>query len=599
MRIERLHIDGFGVYRDAGFGPFDPALTIVTGLNEAGKSTMLAFIRAVLFGFPARGGAEHYPPLSGGRHGGRVHIVTDGGARFSIERFQGRGGGSVAITAADGSPVDEAMLPGLLGHVSGSLFQAVFAFDLEDLPKTAAGDDQEVSNRIYSAGTGAADLPGVMESLKKRAEDIFAPRGKNQPVAELLRTLGETESAVKAIRTQAADYGHALARREQLTGEVDEYQQQLEASVTRRRELEAFRSAQDDWSALRTIEQRLDVLPDHGSFPDDPIGRLDRFEQQYFERQAIARDATEELDLAQETAERPIDDEPLLSRAVELESLRRGIGGFNSSIRDLPERSAELRAMQAQLDASLRHLGPGWDESRLERFDTSMPRVDAVEQWRQALSERGQTIRDRAATLEIERQEHRDAVEAQAVSRAMLEAASSPSVSTETLEQRGVAMRDARRQESEYARLRQRRVDLELQQSDARSPAGTPSIRSPWAPPLILALAGLVLVVVGIAGGQAVAVVLGAPGNAGAGGSATPGATRGSAPRGGGGAVGFAQPCRRSWSRIGRRFARREPAGRRRCRARRRHEFAHGLERARRATPGCGCGSGATATAPH
>ena len=506
MRVERLHIDGFGVYHDAPFGPFDQALTVVTGLNEAGKSTLLRFIRAVLFGFPQRLGAEHYPPLAGGRHGGRVHIVTDAGERFTIERFHGRGTGPVTITAADGSSVDESVLPRLLGHASGSLFQSVFAFDLEELKKPAAGDDQETSNRIYSAGTGAGQLPRVLEDLNKRSRDIFAPRGQNQPVAGLLRALAETESDFNAVRSQAADYGQAVSRRGELTGDIARYQARLDANAKRQRELERYRSAQTDWHALRAAEQRIEALPDLGSFPEDPIGRLDRFEEQRLERQAIVREAADQVEPAREEAERPISDESLLGHSSEIELLRRGRGSFDSSIGDLPERVAELRNMESQLQESLRQLGPDWDESRLEHFDTSIPRLDQVEQQRQGLSQRRQAIRDREATVEREHQEHRDAVGAQEKARAQLDAVSRPPLTIEAMEQRRAALRDARRQEEDHSRARQRRVDLELQQSGA----GGPGERR-WALPLLLALAGAASLVVGIVvDEQQAAIVLGA-----------------------------------------------------------------------------------------
>jgi len=49
------------------------------GENEAGKSTLLAFLRAMLFGFPKKStSARQYPPLRGGGHGGRIVVTDDG-----------------------------------------------------------------------------------------------------------------------------------------------------------------------------------------------------------------------------------------------------------------------------------------------------------------------------------------------------------------------------------------------------------------------------------------------------------------------------------------------------------------------------------------
>ena len=52
MRLEELYLDGFGHFHQRAIGPISGHITVFYGPNEAGKSTLLAFIRAVLFGFP-------------------------------------------------------------------------------------------------------------------------------------------------------------------------------------------------------------------------------------------------------------------------------------------------------------------------------------------------------------------------------------------------------------------------------------------------------------------------------------------------------------------------------------------------------------------
>ena len=89
MRIDRIYIDGFGRFSDKTFGPFNSQVTIFEGENEAGKSTLLAFIRTILYGFPARNRDEHYPPMRGGRHGGRIVVADDSGELYTVERYAG------------------------------------------------------------------------------------------------------------------------------------------------------------------------------------------------------------------------------------------------------------------------------------------------------------------------------------------------------------------------------------------------------------------------------------------------------------------------------------------------------------------------------
>ncbi len=52
MRIAALQIDSFGVLRDTLLTRLPPGLVLIQGDNEAGKSTLLWFIRGMLFGFP-------------------------------------------------------------------------------------------------------------------------------------------------------------------------------------------------------------------------------------------------------------------------------------------------------------------------------------------------------------------------------------------------------------------------------------------------------------------------------------------------------------------------------------------------------------------
>ena len=87
MRLKELFLDGFGHFQQRTFSLAEGRVTVFYGPNEAGKSTLLAFIRTVLFGFPAQHRDFHYPPLAGGRHGGRGSASTetmDAYIRFSV-----------------------------------------------------------------------------------------------------------------------------------------------------------------------------------------------------------------------------------------------------------------------------------------------------------------------------------------------------------------------------------------------------------------------------------------------------------------------------------------------------------------------------------
>ena len=48
MKIKEIYIEGFGHFHDYAIRDLSPGITIIKGPNEAGKSTLLAFIRRML-----------------------------------------------------------------------------------------------------------------------------------------------------------------------------------------------------------------------------------------------------------------------------------------------------------------------------------------------------------------------------------------------------------------------------------------------------------------------------------------------------------------------------------------------------------------------
>ena len=207
MRIVDFHIDGFGHFADADVGPFGSPVTVFFGLNEAGKSTYLQFIRAILFGFPRRRGGDFYPPQRGGSHGGRITLAAKDGAKYIVQRTQGPGVGPVTLRSSAGETLNEAMLAGLLGHHGKDVFEKVFAFTLDELHSEDSLKDESVNSQIYSAGMGATNLPAVLKQLKSNKDSLFRKGGSKQKIAEVNGRLSEVDSKLREVANNAARYG--------------------------------------------------------------------------------------------------------------------------------------------------------------------------------------------------------------------------------------------------------------------------------------------------------------------------------------------------------------------------------------------------------
>ena len=158
MRLRGWHVEGFGLLHDFRIGDLSGGLTIVFGPNEAGKTSLLAFIRGVLFGYPDRRQKERqYPPLRGGRHGGRV-FVESGQSTWIVERFASPA--HLSITQSNGSLGSDEDLRRLLGGVDVDLYRNVFAFSLAELQELKSLEVEGVRERIFAAGVVGAGAIG-------------------------------------------------------------------------------------------------------------------------------------------------------------------------------------------------------------------------------------------------------------------------------------------------------------------------------------------------------------------------------------------------------------------------------------------------------
>ena len=388
MRIEDLHIDGFGILNDMSLGPLPSGLSVIRGDNEAGKTTLLAFVRHILFGFPdGRSNENQYPPLRGGKHGGRIKVMTDGGDPYVIERRPGKGAGNVKLTMPDGRTGDDSVLQQLLGFASRELFLNVFAFSLSELQRFESLDDDAVKGAIYSAGmgTGSVSLPEIDSDLENEMGDVFKPRGRKPVMNEVLK---ELETVEKGLRQR----GDNVEEFDRLHGELAELDERIKSLQSRKNQAQERRDragklvdAWEDWVELCSCRDELEQLPEMESFPAQGLERLERAEQQ----EESVQEALRELEDEQKSHEQKLEsldvDEDVIERADRIAALQRGRDQYDSAVRELPRREQELKEARERLEQDLKELGPQWDVQKLEEFDSSVGQRDTVREFRDRL----------------------------------------------------------------------------------------------------------------------------------------------------------------------------------------------------------------------
>jgi uncharacterized protein YhaN len=386
VKLDGWSIDGFGVFSDYEVTGLSPRLTVLLGPNEAGKSTLLAFVRGVLFGFPDRRNREsQHPPLTGGRHGGRLHLRGPDGV-YVVEREAGRRVPPQVILP-DGSLGSSADLDTLLGGVDKALFRSVFAFGLGELQSFESLTEDGVGDRIFSAGivgAGRSARQAVTE-LEAAAAQRWRPRGDSQ-VARLLREAEALDQQLAAARAAAAGYPEAVERQAALERT---HQAALGEVVRLRRrsaDLERLRELWPAWSELEQARRALAELPDVGPVPLDGRERLAAALADVGNASAALREASDaRQEAALQLAALTVDDD-LAAAAGEAAALADESALALALDQQAEAASGHARAAATALEAALGRLGPGWDADRAAALDRSLLRREEIREHQAALS---------------------------------------------------------------------------------------------------------------------------------------------------------------------------------------------------------------------
>lgn len=324
MKIENIHVDGFGVWNDKTWGPLTPGLNVFHGPNETGKTTLMTFIRSMLFGFEKRGSARRYEPAKGGSHGGSLDVIV-GDTRLRLERTSGRHArGSVSVYTGDAAG-DETALERLLGGTTKTLYHNVFAFGLEELEQFHTLQESEIATHISGAGLGigASRWTAVQKDLEDRQGALFLPRGQNSTINVAFKELESVRDDLDRTEHQPQDYLTAHETRTRLAVELSGLEEAV-AEVSRRIEHYAKRVKNRPYVERRNkIEARIKELPAVDVFPEGGIERLDMLLKQQrslLDERAKNQTAAEARRLRRQQLD--VDREECARRSQVLESLR-------------------------------------------------------------------------------------------------------------------------------------------------------------------------------------------------------------------------------------------------------------------------------------
>ena len=197
MRFSRLLLERYGRFEgcELDFRPGSPDLHVVYGENEAGKTTSLAAVTDLLFGFPVRSPYNFLFDYSLLRVGA---VLQDGGATLECRRKKGT---SSTLLGPDDTAIDEAPLAAMLRGQTRDTFGLSFSLNqvaLRSGGKAMVEAKNDLGRTLFAAGSGLTGVSDELRRLETEADAIWGPTNRgSRTFAVAQRQLAESMRSVR------------------------------------------------------------------------------------------------------------------------------------------------------------------------------------------------------------------------------------------------------------------------------------------------------------------------------------------------------------------------------------------------------------------
>lgn len=246
MKLTQIKIIHFGKLNDVTFN-LNKDLTIFLGANEAGKSTTVAFVKQVLFGFHLRTNKspffENYQPLDHVSPMGGSLTFEDTDGTFLLSRLYAKGDpkkGVLKVSLND-QEVPENVFFDRIQNIDGSFYTDSFIFNQDMLREVNRLSQAELMEQIYFLGASQSHkLLDLRDEFSSNAQKLFKKSGRKPIVNQLINQIEEQKEVLAQTNSELNDY------------------RELEEKLTQ--EKEKLKKIQSELVELNKEDQKISLL---------------------------------------------------------------------------------------------------------------------------------------------------------------------------------------------------------------------------------------------------------------------------------------------------------------------------------------------------
>ena len=296
MRVKDLQIDGFGVWTGLSIDSLPDGMTLFYGPNEAGKTTVMQFLRASLYGFTPDRREKYLPPIYGGTPGGAIRVTGPGGGyqiRRHCQMTNESVTGQLSVTGQDGLAQGQHRLNMLLGQVDEAIFTNVFAIGMRELQELNTLDDTAAADELYklSSGLDRVSLVDVIRSLREGRKTLVGETSESRAadadqLESLIRRREQLRDEVQSLTGHSRRWSEFATQRQSQQIEIGDLSDRITNWEREGKVVEQSIGVFDLWSKRSELEAEMELIEAETQLPDEAPGQLVQIDAMIEDRRA-------------------------------------------------------------------------------------------------------------------------------------------------------------------------------------------------------------------------------------------------------------------------------------------------------------------------
>ncbi|MCL2743855.1 MAG: AAA family ATPase, partial [Planctomycetaceae bacterium] len=345
MNITGLEIERFGIWAGLTIPKLSPGLNVFYGGNEAGKSTMLEFIRSQLYGFGEY--RKRFARRPGGKNSewnadydadGKPMMIVAGGilrlecpsGNYTLRRMfhpdviEGRE--DVDLRSLDGEQERAQLLRILTCGVDETTFNNVFAIGLDELQRLGSLNDTEASEMLFRLSTGM-DRMSIVDSIKEIAArrnavlNVHENPHKPSLLTQLLRQRDKIIEEQAGVKLLVREYIRLRSERKDMDNSLSVLEHELTKLQREKRLYETAEICEPIWIRRDRVRQEIALLGNVAEISEETIRQLEEINDRRSKKRLAYSELKTEYQRAVEAVKQLPVNQTLLELTPKIEAL--------------------------------------------------------------------------------------------------------------------------------------------------------------------------------------------------------------------------------------------------------------------------------------